>query len=164
MRSEFTAADAAAANALKGIRVILSLSTDSKVTQAAIGVQANILELQPQMSAAQTKMQELVISAGELEAKLRTYEDWDKVKKNYEAVEILQGLLAYSLKPDANIGEPHHYICPRCYLHRKKSFLLRARITSSNYSCQECRFEMLLTRPERQSMARALGGSWSRGW
>lgn len=137
---EMTTSGAAAESAMKGIREILNVSSDSRVAQAAIDVQTHLLAL---------------------EAKLKSYEDWDSVKINYEPVELIRGLIVYRLKADANTGEPPHYICPRCYQRRQKSFLLRARIASSNFSCGECKFEMLLTRPERQSMARTLGGSWT---
>jgi predicted RNA-binding Zn-ribbon protein involved in translation (DUF1610 family) len=163
MTPEFAAAYTATTNALKAVKAIMDISQDVKINQVVIELQQSILELQAQMFAAQGKMQELSSVKDEIEAKLKARDNWDEEKKNYELKEIASGLCVYSLKPDSQTGEPHHYLCPQCFQNSKKRLLQKQRATTLNYRCQECGFDMLPNKPSPPQVRRGDGPSWARG-
>jgi hypothetical protein len=82
---------------------------DAHVRNAAVS------DLWEHIFTAQTRYAEAVEKLHELEAKLKSFEDWDKEKGNFELVEVEPGIRIYKTKLSA-IGEaPAIEVCPSCF-------------------------------------------------
>ena len=51
----------------------------------------------------------------ELEKEILELKDWKGEAERYRLGEIGPGLLAFSLKPGMERGEPPHHLCANCY-------------------------------------------------
>jgi hypothetical protein len=83
-----------------------------------------------------------------LETEVARLKAWDTEKEKYELKPNYMGAVTYMLKPEARGSEPPHWLCPNCYAHGKKSFLLPiGRGTSALHrihKCSDCKTEALM--------------------
>ncbi len=141
--------------------VASSLKAAGDITKAAIGLrdaqalQAKIIELQgvilsAQSSAlsAQASQFALLERVRELEKEIASLKAWESEKAHYELREISPGGFAYALKPQAQTGEPPHWLCAACYQRSHKAILQDSGRTPKNdesiYKCPDCKSTILV--------------------
>jgi|SRR6185437_261559 len=61
-----------------------------------------------------------------LETEVADLKAWDAEKQKYELKSVGHGVVARILKPEARGTETPHWLCPACFEHSKKSYLLSA--------------------------------------
>ena len=106
-----------------------------------------VIELQEEIIVAQTVQSELIDYINTLEKRLASFDEWDAEKQRYELKEFGRGAFAYSLKADAQSGEPAHQICPTCYENRRKSILQTVpgnNSIGSTHHCPVCETQVAL--------------------
>jgi hypothetical protein len=110
-----------------------------------------IIELQEKLLTAQEAQSTLTERISELEKQVADFETWDRDKQEYEMTTLPSSTVVYALKADAQATKPFHYICAKCYEHRKRSPLqpVPRPITSSylqipnKLACPECKSEFV---------------------
>jgi hypothetical protein len=106
---------------------------------------AAVTELQIKILAAQSDLAVLVERIGALEKELARLKEWETEKARYQLTNFGENTFAYSLKPEAALGEPPHRLCPTCYdLKRQKSVLQfrgRDAFKRDIYQCPACQYE-----------------------
>jgi Zn finger protein HypA/HybF involved in hydrogenase expression len=113
---------------------------------------AAVIELQEKLLTAQEAQSALTERISELEKQVAAFETWDTDKKEYEMQALTSGTIAYALKMDAQATKPAHYICARCYEHRKRSPLqpvptsLTVQLNNipNKLRCPECKTEFVV--------------------
>jgi uncharacterized small protein (DUF1192 family) len=108
---------------------------------------AAVHELLVKILAAQSNQAVLVERIGVLEKELARLKDWETEKARYQLTDFGENTFAYSLKPEAALGEPPHRLCPTCYDLQQKSvlqFRLCDAFKRDIYQCPVCRHEYAL--------------------
>ncbi len=85
--------------------------------------QRTVMELITQIVAAHAAQSELVERIHALEQDIKRFETWKAIEDRYRLQKLPPGVHVYELKPEVAAGEPHHYICQKCYQNRKRSIL-----------------------------------------
>jgi hypothetical protein len=120
---------------------LASAYTDAKVRKRTSELLAILLSVQNDALTVNAKHQELLQDKYNLEKKIMEFEQWSKIKDNYELKELAPGIPAYLRKKTDETKDPMMWICPYCYGQKKKSFLQR-KFQSENgglYFCPICR-------------------------
>ena len=117
---------------------LVNIVKEVEAKQIAIDLQGYILSLQNDLLSMQSEQNNLLQIKNDLEKKLIEYENWDKIKSQYELKEITSGFFVYSPKQDSNLADPNHWLCTECFNNNKKSILQRKR---SAYFCPKCKTE-----------------------
>lgn len=128
-----------------GLSAAFDIARGLKDIDDAARRNAAVLELQVKILAAQSDQAVLVERLGALEKELARLKDWETEKARYQLTDFGENTFAYSLKPEAALGEPPHRLCPTCYdLKRQKSVLQfrgRDAFKRDIYQCPACRHE-----------------------
>lgn len=107
---------------LSGIKTALDILKGLKGSSQAKPILGEIAELQSALidanhgllAASQTHAADTNrISA--LETEVARLKKWDGDKENYELKAVMDGAVAYMLKPAARGSEPPHWLCPTCF-------------------------------------------------
>jgi len=137
---------AAALTSLKAAKDIaeamVSLRDAAAFQEKRLEFQSKILDAQDAAFRANDERAALVEEVRALKAKITEMEAWEAEKERYELKPFGQrGTFAYALKPQAQAGEPPHWICPTCYEQRKKSILqFHGHYTVYNaHECPQCK-------------------------
>ena len=102
---------------------LIDIRDTVKFGNAVIELQAQILAAQQGAFTAQARESALAEEVRDLKARMAELETWDAEKQKYQLEQVHSGALAYVLKPEADTGEPPHWLCAACYQHGKKSLL-----------------------------------------
>lgn len=107
---------------LGGVKTALDILKALKGTTQAKPILGEIAELQSALIDANHGL----LAAGQtqaadadriraLETEVARLEKWDGDKENYELKGLVDGAVAYMLKPGARGSEPPHWLCPTCF-------------------------------------------------
>ncbi len=144
---EIAAAVSATYNIAKLTGGLLKMARTADVQAVVIDLNNSIIDVQAKIAAVQARYDELASTKEELEAKLKIYEQWEKEAARYELIQLVEGAFVYSLKAEHhNKGEPPHYLCPNCFVEKKRSILQR-RAGFSSFECHACKLEIQPTPP-----------------
>lgn len=135
----------AASDLAKGL---IELRDESKFRETVLELQQAILTAQAQTLTANQQQATLIEDKRSLEAEIDRLKNWDEEKKDYELKQIVAGVFAYELKPDATGTEPPHRLCPNCYTAGKKSILQSQLISpglSQTLHCHACGQRLFLS-------------------
>lgn len=138
------------ANAMQGV------ATANEVASASIKLNAQLLEVQSALFAAQAEIATISSAKRDLEEQVARLHQWAVERERYQLTDAGQGTLVYRLKPSMDGGDPPHDICPRCYEDGIKAILQPYTIPQgrvSVLSCGRCKTEFV-TRGLRMSGVR----------
>lgn len=113
----------------------------------ATKVQALKFELMGLLLDAQEAQATLLAEKRQLEERVRELEAWDREKQRYQLTAVVDGTVAYALKPEAQGSEVSHQLCTACFSEGHKGFLQREmRVPGMNeyLVCQRCNSEIAL--------------------
>lgn len=96
-----------------------------------------VLELQQLMLESQTFNQGLMKENDDLNRELAKYTQWQAEERAHQLQELAPGVFAVK-KRAFEADEPPHYLCPHCFLERKKSILQALTVGHSTYRCHAC--------------------------
>ena len=148
MIAELQAAFTATKTALGMASAIQKLSTDTRINEAVIEIQRGILEAQGSVMEANDRIGELAAEKDKIQKELIEIQDWTVDAARYEMTEVVSGIIFYKLKAGQAGSEPSHYLCPNCFMNRKKSLLQRPTNTSLEYKCHPCGFTARTRSPQ----------------
>ena len=99
-----------------------------------------VIELQEKILSAREAQTVLLERVSDLEKEVAGFEAWERQKNRYQLQKLPPSVFVYTLKPAMAEGEPAHYICAKCYEHRKRSILHGAGKEQGveTFHCQEC--------------------------
>lgn len=113
-------------------RALKDLNDAAVRNEAVIALTEKIID-------AQARYTTLAQQVSELEAKLATYETWEREKEHYGLQEHGERrALAYALREGVEPAEPAHSICPDCYQVRKKTILQKERRSAGRQELLLC--------------------------
>jgi hypothetical protein len=102
-------------------KALFDLKTSAEVQSKVIDIQRALLAAQAnalEATAAQATLQERV---RDLEAVIKSFEDWGKQEQRYALVSPWGGpAQLYALKKEHAQGEAAHYLCTNCFHNRKR--------------------------------------------
>lgn len=132
--------------ALDVIKALQSGKAGAEFKAQLIEAQAAILNAQQHASAAYARETELAQQIRDLEAKLTSFETWDREKQRYQLEKVSGGNFAYAVKEGERGVEPPHHICPACYEQRQKGiFQFTQRYDGGPvHACSICELELIL--------------------
>ncbi|CAN5175636.1 hypothetical protein BH10PSE11_BH10PSE11_27520 [soil metagenome] len=130
------------------IRAAMEITKAMKDINDANVLQTKTFELTREIMSAQTYAMEamqaqtdLMTRVRELESKLANLDSWNKEKSRYQLEELREGVVAYSVKPGMENGEPPHHLCPSCFNDQHKSYLSKQHwnpMRATVLVCQDC--------------------------
>ena len=91
-----------------------------------------------ELAVRQGKMQDVREYAREIERQLAEYRNWDIEADRYQFTEPYPGTFVYTRKTPLDPNEPMHYLCPKCFQKRQKSFLQDGGPHGITRRCHEC--------------------------
>jgi hypothetical protein len=99
-----------------------------------------VIELQKEILTAQEAQSTLIKRVGELEKEVARFETWESTKERYELKKLPPSIFLYELKAGVSPPEPAHFICTKCYEHRKRAILhgLGREHGIETFLCHEC--------------------------
>jgi hypothetical protein len=114
----------------------------------SVNINAVKAELQQIILDAQSAQFVLVDRVRELEKEIADAETWEAKAQKYELATISPGIFAFALKDNTGSCEPFHYVCQKCYHHKKAIILqkiVRGAIAGNTdvYVCHECDSELV---------------------
>lgn len=115
-----------------------TLRNFNELAAAVYEVSSKLLAVQSVALEAQEKQATFAERIRELEKEIVELKNWDREKERYQLTQISGGLLAYSLKPGMEDGEPPHNLCANCYHKGEKSILQYESALSKMYRCPRC--------------------------
>lgn len=71
----------------------------------------------------------------QLRDKIKSFEDWEKMKDGYGLIESPGGAHVYASKSNS----PKHYVCPSCFVKREIQILQDSKNVLGNYICPSCK-------------------------
>ena len=104
---------------------IAKASGENERNAQLIEFQRFIIQLQSSIAAIQNENAALLRDKDDLEKKIVGMENWEREKKRYALVTILEGAVAYALKESMSQGEAAHWLCTNCFDGGKKKILNR---------------------------------------
>lgn len=145
----------AAAGAMTSIRAMKEIASAMVDLRDAAAFQEKKLELQALALDAQAgvfavneERAALMKRVDELEAKVRSLENWEAEKERYQLKQVSSiGTYAYVPKMGVQSSEPPHSLCANCFGAGKKSILQAQpglRMGQRSYACQSCGAEILM--------------------
>ncbi len=118
----------------------IKIRDQTMIRAKVIELQSIILSAQSSALAAQGEQSALLQEKRDLERHIADLEAWNREKDRYELKEVVVGVFAYSLKPDAQSADPPHRICANCYERGRKSVLQKdGAIRDAALACPACR-------------------------
>jgi hypothetical protein len=114
-----------------------------------------VIDLQEKILTAREEQTALLQRVGDLEKEVAGFEKWEAEKENYDLKLVYEDTFAYARKPIAGATAPSHFICTKCYEHRKKSILQRA--DSAHVFCPECSTRIRFDSVAAKSFNRPIG-------
>jgi hypothetical protein len=122
------------------IKGIQSLKNEVEIKQQASELLSVILDLQSDIFNLQSKYDELIKDRHQLELKIKSYDDWKSIKKDYSLLEIEHGYFVYSQNNKYTGSEPKHWLCTNCFENKRKSILIIKRPGFyDDYICPNCK-------------------------
>lgn len=121
----------------KGIK---SLKTEVAVNEKASELLDSIIDVKMNLIEFQNHYESLQQEKRELEEKIRNYENWESVRKQYLLKEISTGIFVYSFTSEGT-DIPAHYLCTNCFEVKIKSIMQLdwQDEHSTKYSCPKCK-------------------------
>lgn len=167
--SSFKDATEALKTVYKGVKELSELQENIQAKQQAldllgsvISVQQDIIQLQAELSAQQSKMDAIAAENIQLRA-------WGEDKNRYELHELAPGAVVYRVSQShQRTGEPEHYLCTNCY-HNNIKAILQANGSvgfQKRFTCHSCKsFVLYRHKTDNESMVLTTGRKtdWS-GW
>jgi len=135
--TDFTKAIGLVAGITQTAKRLADTREEVKVNEVAIQLQGVVLDLQTEMMMIQSDYQNVLRSHEDLEKKLVAQENWEKERARYRLERVGEGVFVYALNPGQAEGEPHHWLCTRCYDNKQKSILQRYGV--GEYRCPVCK-------------------------
>ncbi|KAB2845677.1 MAG: hypothetical protein F9K45_03470 [Melioribacteraceae bacterium] len=126
-----------ASDIAKGIK---SLKTEVAINEKASELLDSIIDVKMNLIEFQNHYENVQREKRELEEKIRSYENWESIQKQYALKEISKGIFAYSFSiEDKEI--PHHFLCANCFEGRVKSIIQMdwQDDYQTKYSCPKCK-------------------------
>ncbi|MEK6285531.1 MAG: hypothetical protein AABO57_07305 [Acidobacteriota bacterium] len=147
MYAEITAAIASIKALAEIAKLTSDIKTSAQVLQETVNLNITILALQEKMSVVLTEKDSLLQEKKELEQKIAEFDHWETESARYELKEIALSVLVYTVKPGADIGEPTHWLCAKCYKDKRPSIIQRQESVKSGrfYLCPVCKIELHFT-------------------
>lgn len=140
MISEISAALTSIKAAHTIIKGIQSLKSEVEIKEQASRLLSVILDLQSDIFNLQSKYDELIKHRNQLELKIKSYDDWESIKKDYSLLEIEHGYFVYSQNDNYKGKEPKHWLCTNCFEKKIKSILIIKRPGFyDDYICPSCK-------------------------
>lgn len=130
-----------------------SLNVALNISKAMLGIrdqaliQEKVLELTGEIISAQQAAVSAIATQTVLTERIRELEQqivemkaWDSEKQKYQLQAIGSRFFTYTLKSDAESGDPPHWLCSACYQNGKKSVLSSVTKAGSDYvwKCPAC--------------------------
>jgi hypothetical protein len=106
-----------------------------------------VIELQEMILSAQNQQSALIERVRELEEQVTHFENWEAEKQRYQLTDNGLGVMAYTLKPGMENGQPPHSICAGCYERRQKSILqpeTRSLGRTKHLVCHQCGSDLIV--------------------
>jgi hypothetical protein len=145
---------AEAGAAIGGIKVamdiakgISALKGETEINQAIIDIQRTLLEAQSAAIEDKQQLANLSTQIQELQAELKSKNDWNQESQRYVLTECETGVFTYDLRSEFANGETHHRLCANCFTNKKKSILQGKRMAN----CQLCEKSIQTLDYSRQS-------------
>jgi hypothetical protein len=145
MISEITAA-VQGAKALGDILKATHELKDSNTLVAAVSDHyAKLIVAQTAVMASHEKQLTLTNRVSDLEKKIVELEDWNREAERYKLTELCTDVVAFTLKPGMENGEPPHKLCTACFGKRQKGYLNRTNmnVAGTFYTCNLCNKEII---------------------
>lgn len=129
---------------ISAFKAMFDMAKGLKDASNASDRNAAVIELQEKILGAQSAHAALLQRIGELEEKVRGFEDWETEKNRYELKDLGWGSLAYMLKPNMRGTEPPHWVCPNCLSNKKISLITYMQLDGigNRYICWPCSFQI----------------------
>lgn len=136
-------------------KAMLDIRDATLIQGKVFELQRAILEAQQSVFAANDERSTLIERIRTLEAEIARLETWAREKERYQLTEVCSGVVAYTLKPEAQGAEALHWLCPTCYQRGKKAILQAQEMAGSNrvWKCFECGTELRVWRSVTPSKA-----------
>ncbi len=131
---------------LKGAQ---SLANYHEVMTAVSIVSSKLMEAQNVALSSQDAQLKQYARIRELEAELQKIAGWESQSARYALQELAPGKFAYALTAESANGEPHHMLCPNCFVKHQKALL---QLNVSNelgqwYDCHSCKNTLHIPTP-----------------
>lgn len=108
------------------------------LTELRLGLQAQILEAQQALFAAQEEKAALLKAKSDAEAEVVRLMDWSAERENYALKRFHPGTVAYAYQPGEAKTQPPHNLCASCYDNRKKGLLQPTAQLERGYKMHRC--------------------------
>jgi cell fate (sporulation/competence/biofilm development) regulator YlbF (YheA/YmcA/DUF963 family) len=133
----------------KGIK---SLKTQVAVNEKASELLDSIIDVKMNLIEFQNHYETLQQEKRELEEKIRNYDNWEIVSKQYLLKEISTGIFVYSFA-SGGTDIPAHYLCTNCFEGKIKSIMQLdwQDDNSTKYSCPKCKNYFITQQGKRNS-------------
>lgn len=143
--SSITAAIVGLKNAADIAKAMKDLHNQADVQTTVIDLQSAILSAQSDALAAQSDQSMMLQKIRDLQDEVAKVKAWDETKQRYQLITPWDGCHVYALKESSKGTEPPHWICPRCFEDRIRSFLnndkKHDRGTRDVIKCPRCSFD-----------------------
>ena len=133
----------------KGIK---SLKTEVAVNEKASKLLDSIIDIKMNLIEFQNQYEVLLQEKRELEEKIRGYDNWEKIQKQYLLKEISPGKFVYSYSDDKK-GTPPHFLCTNCFEGKIKSIMQLEWLddNETKHICPKCKNYIKIERGNRNS-------------
>jgi hypothetical protein len=114
-------------NAVKALtdiaKTMIGLRDSTKILETSVELNSKIADVQIALNTALAEQTTLIQTIHEHEEEIARLKAWDSEKDRYELKDLGSGSLVYMIKPDAQVSEPPHCLCARCYQDGKKRIM-----------------------------------------
>jgi len=142
MIQEIAAAFAAAKSATELLTLLRQMDASTAVTEKAIELQTNIINLQSEILSVQVQSHQLLADKKELEQRLVEIENWTAQAKEYELAEIDPRVFVFMEKTRKHTTASAPWFCTNCFQNRQTSILqFKEQLSNGGalYSCPACK-------------------------
>lgn len=120
------------------VKSLRNNSSEIKAQKDLLEVYSSLLELKEEIIIMRDQYAELSSVKRDLEHKLAERNDWEQTKSRYKLHQIKPGIFVYALKPEFQVDELLHYLCPACMEKGQKGILSKTSPGSYYYKCPVC--------------------------
>jgi hypothetical protein len=117
------------------IHSVASLAIDSAITDRINEAQHQVSNLLGALLETQAELFKLQDENQKLRGELKSKQDWEKAKANYQLQKTLGGAVVYG----SISNTPLHYACPQCMEKHEIQILQDRRVMSGSFECPGCK-------------------------
>lgn len=136
-----SAALAAYNHATNIIKSLFDLKIDSRILEKLNLLNKELQSLYGSNLELQQKLASSIAEIDNLKKEIVRFEEWELQKSRYKLHSPWDSAVVYAITEENSMGEPPHWLCPKCFEERKRSFLYPRRSKSSGYEeffCNSC--------------------------